>query len=678
MGDLRITGLATGLDMDQVIRDSMKPYRIKIDQQQQKKEIVEIKQKLYREVINDCRSFYNKYFDISSKDSLLLSSNYSTTKFTSSNENILTVTGGADSKVDNYKITGTTAKAATATVTENIKDGEKIVINGKEFTMKGSSQKEIATNLNTELKNAGINVSVNYTSYAGNTTEGNKSGLIFESTVLGKDNSFTIGGTVSPIGSQVVGKDPTASKSNVFTMDELKNSGGKISINGEEIDLEIKDTDTNEDIKKKLNQKLSSSKIRADIDESGNITFSSTELGSKLPESKISIGGKEATFTAGEDGTKTINTLALNDVKGQKISINGTLIDLSKAEAGKEVEYINKMLSGKGIEAKLDGEKIVFESSKIGSASTIEINKVDSSGGVEVKEGTDSNIIFTDSKGGVYVHSGNSNTVTIDGVTFKFTGEIPKDTEITVNGKKDVTQLKDKIVNFVNDYNNLIENLNTMVKQKPNKDFMPLTDEQKKEMSEDEIKLWNEKVKQGQLSRDSDITRIINNLKNTIVTPVSSNGLNFEKIGIMPVGDYAGTKNGTFTIDEEKLTKALEENAEEVMNLFIGQPVNSSGMNDAEKYNSTGVFHRMKDILYKETVSVSSSLIKKAGIEGSSSVSNNTLTKSIEAHEKKIKDMEKDFKRREQDLYSKYARLEVMMNKYNSQQSYLMSQMGGM
>ncbi len=38
--------------------------------------------------------------------------------------------------------------------------------------------------------------------------------------------------------------------------------------------------------------------------------------------------------------------------------------------------------------------------------------------------------------------------------------------------------------------------------------------------------------------------------------------------------------------------------------------------------------------------------------------------------------MEKDFSRREQQLYSKWATIESMMNKLNSQQSYLMSQLG--
>jgi len=69
-------------------------------------------------------------------------------------------------------------------------------------------------------------------------------------------------------------------------------------------------------------------------------------------------------------------------------------------------------------------------------------------------------------------------------------------------------------------------------------------------------------------------------------------------------------------------------------------------------------------------------LIKKAGIEGSATITNNELTKSIEKYERKMKDMEIDFTRREQQLYSKWATIESMMNKLNSQQSYLTSQLG--
>jgi len=205
---------------------------------------------------------------------------------------------------------------------------------------------------------------------------------------------------------------------------------------------------------------------------------------------------------------------------------------------------------------------------------------------------------------------------------------------------------------------------------------MPLTDEQKKELSESEIKLWDEKVKQGQLYKDSDVSRIANAMKSAMRGLVSGVDGNLEKFGIKPVADYQGSKNGTFTIDETKLTETLENNSEEIMKFFTSVPPEVEGMSDQEKYNRTGVAQRLKSILYNETVTVSSSLIKKAGIEGSASISNNELTKSIGKYERKMEDMEKDFIRREQQLYSKWATIESMMNKLNSQQSNLMSQLG--
>ncbi|MFU7516332.1 flagellar filament capping protein FliD [Clostridium sp. HCS.1] len=489
---MRITGLATGLDMDEIVKSSMKPYRIKIDKKGQDKEILEIKQKLYREVIKDSRELYNKYFDVTKSDSLLLSKNWSSVKFESSDKNVLTVTGSGDAKAENYTITGNIAKAATAVLKLSEVKDNKVVVNGTEFILKGDNEKEKANDLFNQLKTSGINVSVRYSEFAGDSTA-NAEGFIFESTLLGKDNTFNV------------------------------------------------------------------------------------EL----------IDGKLAPTTPGEDGR----------------------------------------------------------------------------------------IVFTDSKGGVHTYEGISNTITLDGVSFKFTGEIPIG-GITINGKQDVTEIKDKLVKFINDYNTLTEKLNKLTTEKRNRNFSPLTADQKKEMSEDEIKLWNEKVEKGQLSRDTDLSRISNSLKQAMRTFVDGTGLNLEKIGISPVADYQGTKNGTFVIDETKLTKALEENIQEVMDMFIKSAPKDETLSESKKYSKIGIMNRIKDALYKETITVTSSLLKKAGYEGSSTAYNNEIRKSIERYEQKMADMEKDFTRREQALYTKYANLETIMNKYNSQQSYLSQQLG--
>ncbi|NFR86495.1 MULTISPECIES: flagellar filament capping protein FliD [unclassified Clostridium] len=709
---MRITGMATGLDMDEIIKNSMKPYRIKVDQMTQKKDVVEIKQKLYRDIMSDASKFYDKYFDLTKSDSLLKSSNYKSVIFTSSSDAVK-VTAESGAKVGNYKITGNTATASKATVdvtafTDIEKEGEKykqITINGKNFDVKADSEKAMAKDLNEQLKNAGVNVSVEYTDFAGDSS-GNKTGFVCQSTILGANATFTInGGASTPVATATNGKDATASKIDGFTLSEIK-SNGKIIVNGKEISLEIDSTTSDEEAFAKLKEKLSSEGIevsaekKSDTDDSldyGKIVFTSKTLGSLKNEISINVGGTinpDGTVNSGNSG----NLIKGEDAKSASLSIepdklsNGTYtisgntikIEFPKnLDADGKAKYLNELFknNGIGVTSEVSGGKITLTSNIKGSQSNFELETV-GAGGVIASGGKEGDITITNIKtGGVYKTSGQSNTITVDDITFTFNGEIPAD-GINITGKNDVTETKDKLVNFINDYNTLMEKLNTLTMTKHDKGYAPLTAEQKKEMSESEIKLWNERVEKGQLNKDTDLTRIANSMKETMRTFMNDSGLNLEKIGINPVKDYSGTKNGTFTIDEDKLTKALEENTEDVMNLFIKSAPTKEELDklspedEVKRKNQTGLLIKLKETLYNEFKTSTSSLSKKVGMEGTSTFTNNTLTKSMSDYEKKIKDMEKSFSRREQALYSKYATLEKMMNKLNSQQSNLMSQLG--
>lgn len=697
---MRITGLATGLDIDEIISSTMKAYRVKIDQKTQSKDVIEIKQTLYRDIMSDSSKFYDKYFDITKSDSLLKQSNYKSVKFTSSNENIITVTGGADAKAGNYKVAGNIATASKITTdssvfgTEYEKDGEKykkITINGKEFEVKSDNEKAMAKDLNTQLKNEGINVSVEYTQFTGDS----KAGFVFQSTVLGSNATFTINGTSSEIGKADNGIDATASKIDGFTLNEIKNVG-KITVNGKTIELDITSSTSDEEGFNKIKEKLSAEGIdvSAEKDADGKmdynkIIFTSKTVGELEKEISISVGTNNGnTVVPGTRAEAATVSILTNSLTNGTYIIGENTVNLNFDKVSDKVEYLNKIFTenGIGVSVSKDGtDNIKFTSSTIGSKGNFTISKFEASGLVGTG-GTDGSITITNTKtGGEYKTEGHSNTIKVDDMIFTINGEIPPE-GITVTGKVDVTETKDKIVNFINDYNTLIEKLNTLTSTKHNRNYSPLTADQKKEMSETEIKLWNEKVEQGQLYKDSNLIRISSALKDSMRTFMTDSGLNLEKIGIIPVNDYSGTGNGTFSIDEEKLTKALEENTEDVMNLFTNtspKALTEEEKKDPQKveaYNKaksqTGILYKLKDTLYSEFKSSTSVLSKKVGLQGTSTFSNNELTKSISDYESKIKDMEKEFTKREQALYSKYATLETMMNKLNSQQSSLQSMFG--
>lgn len=674
----RLTGLATGLDIDSMVKTQMSVYEKKVNSVIQQKDVVEIRQKLYRDILSDTRNFYNKYLDPLSKDSLLLSSAYKSVKFTSSDDSIVSVTSNAEAKVDSYTVTGTKATAAKATLTgKDIENGSKLTINGKEFTLTGETPSERVKNLNNELKSAGFKIEAKYSNFAGSNGV-NESGIILESTELGKDTTFTINSEMKNIGVKTEGQEGTKSQITGLTLENIKKG---IEIDGKTLVTGIVAGEEDDAIIEKLNLALKEHGFTATLDSTTkDVTLTSIKDGAE--DIKISSDGATINFAQGSTETgDSINLGNLGDLKKEKVlQINGNVIsfDFDNIDAGKEIDYINEVLKNKGINVKAslkDSSEVILTSEKRKTGDDFEVKKVvdNTVNPIKVMAGTDADIKIINSNGGVYTHKGSTNTVTLDGVTFKINGNIESGKEVKITGKVDVTESKDKIVNFINDYNTLMEKLNKTVNTKHDRDYVPLTSAQKEQMSDKEIELWEAKVENGQLYKDSDITRIMNSMKQTMRTVMSGSGFNLKDMGIIPIEDYSGNKNGTFTIDESKLTEALENNMDDVLNLFTSNPKTTTDTNGT---TNKGILYQLKDTLNSEVMKSDSILSKKVGIEGTSTFTNNTLTKNISDYETKIKKMQKDLATREQHLYSKYATLETIMNKYNSQQSYLTSYLG--
>lgn len=592
----RLTGLATGLDVDSLVKTAMAGYQTKINQKIQQKDILEIKQTQYRQVLTDTRSFYNKYLDIAKSSSLLFSGNYKSVSFESDTEGAITAKALSGAKADNYKVDVTSiAKPSSLTIdSTKIVAGNKVKINGVEFELEGTTQSEIADNLTNALTAKGINITARYTQFS---TSGNTAGMVLESTTLGANSP--------DFSAQIMG------------------------------------------------------------------TTSTTSL----------------TVTAGTDTKKAITATPIATAKikdGNAITINNKLFKLTGANEDEITANLNTALTAAGIAITgtyNSGSGLTLEANSVGSSNTFTASIREYTASAETVKtayvdgikGTNAVATITNSKGEKFNLNDTKNVVTVDNVAFTFTQK-PTGT-VTLSGKTDITDIKDKIVSFVNEYNTLITSLNKDVMTKHNRNYSPLTSEQKEAMSEAEIKLWNEKVEQGQLYRDSDITRISEKMKQTMRSVMDSSGISLEKIGITPVKDYAGTANGTFSIDEEKLISALQNNIDDVMDLFIGQP-DATAVTDSKKNAQTGILYKLKSTLYSEVMRSDSTLAKKVGLEGTASFTNNTITKSISDYENKIEDMQTALSKKQQALYSKYATLETMMNNYNSQQSYLTSYLG--
>ncbi|MDK2986228.1 MAG: flagellar hook-associated protein 2, partial [Clostridia bacterium] len=90
MADLRVGGLATGMDIESIVKDLMKAERIPLDKLKQDKQLLEWKQDDYREINKALFDFRDKVFD------LKLQGTFNVKNATSSNEDAVEVSAGGN------------------------------------------------------------------------------------------------------------------------------------------------------------------------------------------------------------------------------------------------------------------------------------------------------------------------------------------------------------------------------------------------------------------------------------------------------------------------------------------------------------------------------------------------------------------------------------------------------
>lgn len=458
-----------------------------------------------------------------------------------------------------------------------------------------------------------------------------------------------------------------------------------------------------------------------DILKTGNLmstnTYNSVSFTPSDPTKVTAVGfaGADASeYTVKVDNlatraNATIATAKLIAGNNLSVTMGSLTIDPITIDADKDktVSALNKALQAKGINASAKYSEfsggIVIEAGEMGTGHTFTV-KSDGFADIAATDGT--NLKGTITKGTQTVDlTGTSNTVTIDSVqlTLKATTPTTETTvatidadgtttttsadgtvttitiaggqkttssykPVTLSGSTDITGLKDKIVSFINDYNTLLQGINTKLYEKRDKSFMPLTDDQKKGMTDDQITTWEKKAKTGLLKGDSDLQRIASEMKSAMSSVMSGSSAYLENIGIKPVKNYA-EKNGTLTVDETKLTKALQDNALNVKDLF-------SRAESKDGTDKGGVLTRLASALKSEFKVSDSSLSKKAGLEGTSTQYSNLLTTSINAKKTLIASLNTKYTQKENALYKKYSALETAMQKLNSQQSSLTSMLG--
>lgn len=358
-------------------------------------------------------------------------------------------------------------------------------------------------------------------------------------------------------------------------------------------------------------------------------------------------------------------------VNGKKISVDG------KATISDLVSAVNNSGAGVTMTYSKMENKFVITANDLGNGGDVDIDSSDALAGALGLVGAGSNYELGQNAkfelNGITVYH-NSNSYTTDGTTFDFS-EAELDTELTVGISKDYTDIKQSIKDFVNDYNQLIDDIYNYVGTAPKRDsknnlYEPLTDAEKEEMDEKEIEKWENMAKAGVLYNDSTVSSIMSKMRICIYNTVTlDDGSKFGlfNMGIKTVSgitDSEGAKRGKLAIDEEALDKAFAENPEAVTKLFTDP--NSGVMKQISNVIDDAVStSRLKGDVVK------GSLIRKAGLESGTTSKNNAIYREMEQINKRIATLQDRYDSKEEYWWSVFTNLEKMMADLNSQSSYM-------
>lgn len=271
-----------------------------------------------------------------------------------------------------------------------------------------------------------------------------------------------------------------------------------------------------------------------------------------------------------------------------------------------------------------------------------------------------------------------SNSFTIDGLTvgvkgkFGYQGDsvdtIDKNEAVGIDARVNTDNIVDSIKTMVEEYNKIVDLVNSELTTRPDKEYSPLTSEQKKELTESEIKLYEEKAKSGMLYGDSDLRTLSSDLR-FVVSGGMAEAL--KSIGITTSTLYSD--NGKLTLDESKLRAMLEADPEAVEKAFTTKNGNE---------NQNGLATNLKNVMDKYVKTMGSMqnkgiLIRKAGSKSSPmSLTENALYEQIKAVKEAITKLNTRLETERDRYIAQFTSLETLISQMNSQSSWL-SQFGG-
>ena len=385
---------------------------------------------------------------------------------------------------------------------------------------------------------------------------------------------------------------------------------------------------------------LKESDVKLQIDEAAFSGKTEADMADFSEEAVKKYYGETVTAFTGMDGI---------DEESEKNRLTSYVQDYASISDRDEV-LAGSALSGLGmadIAVDADGNVTVNGGANDSSNSTIPK-------GMALIEASDSKIILNGAE-----LTSSSAVVSANGLDITLTGLTKTDEPITFSVTNDTESVYNSIKSFLKEYNSVMKEMNTLYNADSAKGYEPLTSEEKEAMSDDDVKLWEDKIKNSLLRSDSTLSSIMSSMRSAMMSTVEYDGKTYalSSFGIMTSTDfteggllhiYGDADDSVYSAKDDKLKKALSEDADAVIATLTGVfgklRENMSQKMAATKYSSTLTFYN--DIKMKS---------------------------DVKSYEDEIEDWEDRLAEMEDSYYRKFTAMETALAKLQSQQSSMSS-----
>lgn len=689
---IRMTGLSSGLDTESIVGALMEAHKLKKTKVEGKKTKLEWKQSTWAKLNT---KIYNFYKDFAGK--LRFQTNYKTKKATSSNSNKVTATAASNATKGSYTVSvskiasaqyvtsgklekydsvdedGNTVKkdvTGSTKLSELGFDADQITVTSKGKTVTlNVDQNTTVNDFVDSLKSAGLNASF----------DEKQQRFFINSTASGEENSFTItSGTASG--------DMKAAQQALKDLVDYDNLSADQQSKVRSVLSDLQNStaeDKLEQAKKALTEiadSVASGKASNYYNDQLKEGYLSQYLTGSGDSAQITEAGKEAIKEAGlwNDTYVDSDLVAVaKDLAASKASA-----DLQTEEYQDKIkDAVENGLSAGGVsiqgkstrDAALENAITDYEG-KVSGGVTEDASALSALGlgyvdGSEVKEGSDASgmVVLAASDSVVQVNGAtlrsSSTTIEVNGLTLDLIDVTDEPVRITV--ADDNSAVYDSIKEFINEYNSLLAELNKYYYADSAKGYDVLTDDQKKEMSDEEIEKWESKIKDSLLRRDTTLNGLIETLRSsmTATTIKASNGKTYSlaNLGITTGTDYK--EYGLLHIKGDEDDTEFAEDTNVLMNLLNEDP------------------DVVAEVLSGITTQLYNSLTKKMQSTALSSAltfyNDKEMNSQLSDYKKDIKKWEEKLKTLEDRYYNQFTAMEKALANMQSQQNALAGLFGG-